>query len=177
MIQPGTHRARALSGGLGYTSGGKEQVGIDFQIVAGEHEGEHISWWGYFTDKTVDKTIEALRTCGWEGDDLCDLTGIEINEVDLVVQFKEYTDKKTGEVRDGVEVRWINRASGLQMRDKMDSGQAAAFAAKMRGRVVALRSGNGKAAAPAPRPQPKFPTGPGAAAPLQQAIDNDDIPF
>jgi len=177
MITPGTHRARALSAGLGYSSNGKEQVGVDFQILEGEHEGEHITWWGYFTEATVDKTVEALRTCGWEGDDLCDLTGIEKNHVDLVVQAKEFTNPKTGEVRDGVEVRWINRAGGMQMRDKMDQGQAAAFAAKMRGRVVALRSGNGRAPAPAAKPQPKFPTNPERAAQLKQEIDDDHIPF
>ena len=176
MIQPGTHRARALSGGLGYTSGGKEQVGIDFQILEGEHQGEHITWWGYFTDATTDKTIEALRICGWEGDDLCDLSGIQNNDVDLVVQAKEFTNARTGEVREGVEVRWVNKPSGLQMRDKMDAAAAKDFAQKMRGRVVALRSGNGRAPAPAAKPQPKFPTG-GAPAALRQVIEEDDIPF
>ena len=171
----GTYRARALSGALGYAGNGTEQVGIDFQIIEGPSEGQHITWYGFFTDKTTDRTIESLRICGWEGDDLFDLTGIEKNEVDLVIEAEDYADKKTGELKTRSRVRWINRPSGLQMRDAMDSTQAREFAAKMRGRVVALR-GAGQAPAPAPArksaPAPQNKRG----APAQ-AVDDDDIPF
>lgn len=171
MTMHGTYKARTLSGGLGYTSKGTEQVGIDFQITEGPHEGQHITWYGFFTDKTADRTIESLRICGWEGDDLCDLTGIEKNEVELVIEAEDYTDSRTGEIKTGSRVRWVNRigGSGFSMRDAMDATQAREFAARMRGRVVALR-GNGQAPR---RPAQAAPSG-GAS---RQQIEEDDIPF
>jgi hypothetical protein len=166
----GTYRARAVSGGLGYASNGTEQLGVDFMITEGPNEGQHVTWWGYFTEKTADRTIESLRIMGWQGDDLCDLTGIDQNPVDLVIEAEEYEDKRTGEIRSVGKVRWVNRAGGLTIKDAMSPAQAREFAARMRGKVVALGGPRKPVAAPPPVRRPP-------AAPAAQPMVDDDIPF
>jgi hypothetical protein len=171
MTLHGTYRARAVSGGLGFAKNGTEQLGVDFVITEGPSEGQHVTWWGFFTDKTADRTIESLRIMGWQGDDLCDLTGIDQNPVDLVIEAEEYEDKRTGEIRSIGKVRWVNRAGGLSLKDAMSPQQAREFAARMRGRVVAL-GGSKRPQAPANGPARK----PAPPPPSQPAVD-DDIPF
>jgi hypothetical protein len=163
-----------VSGGLGFAKNGTEQLGVDFVITEGPSEGQHITWWGFFTDKTADRTIESLRIMGWQGDDLCDLTGIDQNPVDLVIEAEEYEDKRTGEIRSIGKVRWVNRAGGLSLKDAMSPAQAREFAARMRGKVVSLGAPKRPmASAPAnTRPTPR-PAGP----PPAQVIDDDNIPF
>lgn len=170
MALHGTYRAQALSGGLGYAGNGTEQVGIDFVITEGPSEGQHITWYGFFTDKTADRTIESLRVLGWEGTDLCDLTGIDKNPVELVIEAEEYNDPRNGEIKTRSRVRWINRAGGLQMKDMMSQQQAREFSARMRGKVVAAggpQKASNRNDRPAHRP----------AAPPAQPIIDDDIPF
>jgi hypothetical protein len=130
MIEPGTYAAKALEAGLGVTSTGKEQVAVQFELA----DSQRITWYGYFTDKTRKGTFEALRACGWVGDNLADMTGITENEVELVIQHEP---DQNGTAR--ARVRWVNRpgGGGLAMAKPMDAASAAAFAESMRGAVVA----------------------------------------
>jgi len=74
MIPKGTYRARATEAEFGFTNTGTEQVAVLFEVVEdGEFQGERITWFGFFTDATSERTIQALRVCGWAGDDLGDL--------------------------------------------------------------------------------------------------------
>ena len=61
MLADGTYRARAIEGALGFTKGDKEQAAILLDVSEGEAEGQRITWFGYFTEKTTDRTMEALR--------------------------------------------------------------------------------------------------------------------
>lgn len=175
MIPEGHHRARALDGVLGYTLNGNEQIAVLFQLLDGELQGQRITWYGYFTEKTTERTFESLEHCGWEGDDLSDLTGIDRNEVTLVVEHE------TGE--DGVRrarVRWVNSSGGIAMKDRMEPGDAKAFASRMRGALVARRQQKGQA----PAAQQRQATSRTNAQPRREpplrnssAPENDDIPF
>jgi hypothetical protein len=69
-------------------------------------------------------------------------------------------------------VQWVNRPSGLKLKDAMNASQAREFAARMRGKVVSMSSPR-KAAAPSSPPPARRPTAPPAAQPM---VD-DDIPF
>lgn len=163
----GTYRARAVSGGLGYAGNGTEQLGVDFVITEGPSEGQHVTWWGYFSEKAITRTVESLRTMGWQGDDLCDLTGIDQNLVDLVIEPEEYEDKRTGEIRTKSKVQWINKPSGLSIKDAMSAGQAREFASRMRSKIMTL---------PGAIRYPALPHKAPAAPPSKPAVD-DDIPF
>lgn len=133
MITEGKHKARGTEAALGLTAGGKEEVAVALVILDGEHAGDSITWHGYFTEKTQQRTIESLRYLGWEGDNLAVLDGIDRNEVTIVVEHEEGQDGKTY-----AKVRWINGpGGGLALKERMDPGAAAAFAQRMRGFVVA----------------------------------------
>jgi hypothetical protein len=136
MIPEGTYRARAVEGALGRTSKGTEQVALQFTVVDGEQKGHSITWYGYFSEKTLERTLESLEYCGWEGDDLSDLTGIDRNEVSIVV---EHEQDEQGQVR--ARIRWINSGGGIAMKERMDEGDAKAFAQRMRGAVLGRRAG------------------------------------
>jgi hypothetical protein len=170
MMNPGRYTARAVDAALGYTAGGKEQVAVAFQIIGGEHDGEALQWYGYFTEKTTERTIDSLRACGWTGDNIAQLDGISANEVSLVVVHEA---DQNGDMQ--VRVKWVNRAGSgaIQLKSRMDQGQALQFAQRMRGNVlafdkqqVARTGGNGAAARPAQ-------SGNRAPAP----VDDDPLPF
>lgn len=148
MIPVGKYKARATEGALGFTSTGKEQVAVALEVQSGEYQGKEITWYGYFTDATTDRTLESLRHLGWKGDDLSDLTGILDNEVQIVVE--EETDQQ-GEVR--TRVRWINGGGGVAMKDRMTDADAKAFAGRMKGHILAQRRASG-AAQPQQQRQP-----------------------
>jgi hypothetical protein len=166
MITEGTWKARATEGALGYTQGGSEQVGVSMQLLDGPDEGKHITWYGYFTEKTVERTIESLRLMGWEGDSLADLTGIDRNDVFIVI---EHEADQQGEIR--AKVRWVNGGGGVQMKDRLDEGAAVAFAERMKGAVLAAKS-RVKGAAPGTRPANNN----GAAAASRAASGGREIP-
>lgn len=130
----GTHRARAVEGGLDASKNGTEQMAVRFLITEGEFKGRYITWFGFFTDKTTDRTLEALRYCGWHTDDLTNLDGITDNDVDLVIEDEQAED---GEWRS--RVRWVNQPGGRALKSRMDEGSKVAFAARMKGAVVAHR--------------------------------------
>jgi hypothetical protein len=160
----GTHEAKAVEWALA-SAGEKRtpEVAIRFSILSGRCEGDSITWHGWLTDKAFDRTIESLQYCGWEGDDLRKLEGLDTNEVSIVVELEEFTTAE-GEVRVNPKVRWVNRAGGLAIKERMSDDEANAFAAKMRGRIVAMQKKRGTRS-PAPR----------EAAPTPH--NDDDIPF
>src|SRR5262249_27702083 len=111
---------------------------VNFEITQGEHAGEILSWNGYFTTNTEERTIESLRYCGCEfpGNDITDLTGIHRSEVQIVVEHEEYqTD--SGETKTAAKVAWVNSLGRtISVDQRMDDAAKAAFKARMMGRVV-----------------------------------------
>ncbi len=188
MLPEGRFKARAIEGGLGESSEGNPQVGVRFTILDEEFHGEEITWFGSFsrnkgqgTKTPFERTIESLRACGWKGDDLSNLEGIDANEVSLVVEHDNYNGKILA------KVKWVNRAGGLALKAPMSADKAKAFAAKMRGEVIAasraVAAAQGAPPAssagrpPATRPQ-SHPNAPGAEADAPPPYGaEDDIPF
>lgn len=167
MLEAGRYKARGVEAMLGYTSTGKEQIGVLLETA----EGNRITWYGYFTDQTTERTFESLRALGWEGDDLSDLRGIDRNEVEIVV---EHEPDNHGEIR--ARVRWINRSGGLAMKESMPQDAARAFAARMKGAAIASRQRSSASAPTAPRNGRSAPPQRRAPAPAGEFGD-DDIPF
>lgn len=170
---------KAFTGGLGKTKGGHPQLGVELQVTEDNCLGERITWYGYFTDKSKEITFRTLRTLGWEGDDLSDLRGIDKNEVRVLVAEEEYEGKHT------LKVKGIYPLGGAGLVNPMTEAEAKAFAATMKGDVIAARTAAGsktesskprgktKATPPpdnARMPPPRDPPDFGGAA-------DDDIPF
>jgi hypothetical protein len=169
----GTHRARAQEWALGVSSTGKEQVAVMFQLVGGAHDGKHITWFGYFTDSTVDRTLESMRHCGWDSDSIADLDSLGANEVELVIEDETYEGKTRS------KVKWVNRVSRLQMKEQMNVSQVQAFAARLRGKTVASKQKYGAQPATSASvrrgEQRHFDDGYGRGDPGPS--NDDDIPF
>jgi len=142
-----TVKARAREWALGMSSTGKEQIAILFDLV-GEHgeQFQSITWFGYFTDNTVDRTLDSLRHCGWDSDSLAELDNLNANEVELVIGEEEY-DGKTR-----TRVLWVNRQSRLALREQMSPQAMAAFAAKLRGKTIAHKKKYGAQSAAQSKP-------------------------
>jgi hypothetical protein len=114
-----------------------------FQVKGGESDGARVRWTSYFTDKTYERTVQALESCGWSGDDISvfadsGLHGLDKNDVEIVVENENYTDKN-GEVKTSSRVAWINRLGYLNTEAAMSEDAAAAFGAKMNDLIAAMR--------------------------------------
>jgi Fe-S cluster assembly iron-binding protein IscA len=115
MIRPGNHVAAARSWQFGKTAKGGEQIAVLFEILEGPDAGNSVTWFGYFTEKTVDRTIEALRYCGMEGDDLSAIRELP-NKVQIVVEHETYEGKTRA------KVAWVNQLGGgaIKLNNPMD---------------------------------------------------------
>ncbi len=136
-LAPGHYKARALDADFGFAGTGTKQVALSFEILDGDERGEHISWYGFFTQNTAERTVESLRHCGcvFPDDRLDDLNGLGNTEVELVVE--EETSER-GEAKS--RVRWVNRlGGGVALGSRMDEVEKRALSDEMRGYVVASR--------------------------------------
>lgn len=164
------YEARARTWGLGETSKGTEQVAVEFQILTEGAEFNHITWFGYFTDKTYERTVESLRHCGWTGHDLTDLTGLDANEVELVIEDE---DDEDGNPR--ARVRWVNRKGGLALKAPLTGDKAKSFAASMRDKIKALDASAGRPTQTATAKRP--PVGAHGLPPAPPPLSDDDLQF
>lgn len=116
-----------------------------FKIIGGENEGGEVKWTSYLSEKAAERTIEALQTCGWKGENLGEfadgeLHGLDANEVEIVVELEEY-ETEEGEKRVWPRVQWVNGLGGcVQVQNAMSKEKADAFGEKMRGLVMKIQS-------------------------------------
>ena len=183
MFFIGMHRVCPIDVTLGMTGMGKEQIGIMFEHA---ETGERITWYGYFTDGTFERTLESLRYLGWQGTDLTDfLHGLPEsvgNEVDIVVEDEQ--DERDGTMRR--KVRWVNSGSGVAVKDRLSDEQARSFAARMKQRIAASQANAGvkstasrPAASKAAQEQGRAVAAGVSQRPqsAEQHFNDDDIPF
>lgn len=140
ILPEGKYSATPVEAALGESKAGKPQVAVLFRINGGAHDGESITWFGSFsknlgqgTKTPFQRTIEALRTCGWDGDDISELSSINEDKgvkVRLVVEHDEWEGKMSA------KVKWVNR-DGIGLATPMKTDKAKAFAASLRGEVLA----------------------------------------
>jgi len=130
MIPAGIYTAKATgSFDFGTSSGGTEQVAVEVEILEGNEAGHFMTWFGFFTEKTSERTVESLRLLGWQGDDITKLEGLGSRRVSIVVEHEEYQGKVSA------KIQWVNRLGGLGVKLKapMDDAAKRKFAAKMKG--------------------------------------------
>lgn len=157
----GTYRAIAVQWEMGETSTGKEQIAIRFKIL-GDEDGRHITYFGFFTEKTAKRTMESMRICGWQNDDFVDVIGLDSNEVELVIAPEEYNGTWTS------KVKWVNRpGGGLKLEKPMDDAAKRAFSARMKSLAVESRVNT-------PKPAAAKPTTHGLGVDIK---NSGDVPF
>lgn len=133
--EPGKYMARCVDDPRqirwGRAKSGAEQIALTFAVLDqhGAPTSSTMEWVGGFgTDQSAEITIKALRACGWSGDDLLDLAGINANAVELDVAWEDYQ----GERR--LRIKWINSpgAGRLTFRDALDERAKRELAMRMR---------------------------------------------
>ena len=98
--------------GANFTESGTKktpQIEVLFEIDTPEFQGEQITWYGFLTDKAVERTLESLRYAGWKSSDINDLTDLskeDVPGVELVIEPDTYN----GDTK--AKVQWVNRAGG-----------------------------------------------------------------
>lgn len=135
MIPEGKYNAHAIQWDFGF-AGEKNtrQICVQFEILEGEWAGHCFNWYGFFTDKSKERTIESLRYCGWTNDDIMSMEGMGTKVVQLDIVHEEQTvGKGAGKVHP--KVRFVNRLGGggtIKLDKPMDMAQKRMFAAEMR---------------------------------------------
>lgn len=153
-IPDGTYRARAVEAILTTTRQDKPCVVVTFEFLDQAWKDVRMQWRGYFTDKTTDRTLESLRYCGWKGDDVTKLDGVDECEVDLVV-----AREKDLKGRWMPRVQWVNKPGMAAAGAPMPPDRAAAFAAAMRGAAAASRMRAAQSGPAAAQDDAAFPFG------------------
>lgn len=156
-MKVGRIKAKKVGGDFGYSSKGGEQVAVLFETI----DGETITWYGHFTEKTAETTFKTLALLG-VSNDLANINEPSDIEVTLVI-VEEADNEGTMQFK----VRWVNGGDGVALAKRMDPGQRAAFAKKIAGSLEIARKSLGKNVAP-----------PRAHVPQEEFSDADnEIPF
>lgn len=157
----GTFTIKAVAHKLGRAGTGTDQIGVACRIIGGAHDGQMHTWYGFFTQDTVDRTLESLRCFGWHGTDITNLTRDGFGTELAQGVFGEEEQPGTGAVV--TRLKWINSA-GVAMKDVLGTDDAKALA-----RRVSTYIDRGKAA-------PMRPPSSGSQS-LPATGGDDDIPF
>lgn len=187
MIPPGNYRAVATpisteSGDcwaqFGETKNHNPQVVLNFEIIEGDYAGRRVAWFGYFTEKTSQRTVEALRYCGFTGDDLAAAVYMPLDqEVQIVIEHEEYNGKWSA------KVAWVNRAGGggFKLDKPMDKNGLSRFAAQMKSAVRDVAEAPGKKGERGQKPSASGSTTRSAPPPddfdQRPTVRDEDIPF
>jgi hypothetical protein len=160
----GTYQAQVLRWKFGTASTGTEQIELEFFVPS---ENENIRSYLYFSDAAWQRSVEALKVCGWDGRDFGSLDGIGSVEVEIVVAEEVYKDKIS------YRVKWINPLGGGGMKNEMDEPQKKAFVARMQQRLRGMKPAPATSKSPPKKPAP--PPTKGSESPPPH--EDDEIPF
>lgn len=171
-IPVGTHVVKVVSTAIGRTSTGKEQIAVTFE----DGEGNRSTWYGYFTDRALERTMETLTdVLGWDAaaddhriDALHNSDTLVGREAEVVVEEEEYQGRFTE------KIKWVNAVGGgAALKEQMSPEEASGFAANLRKKLLSKGGGASKPK-PAAKPRAKATAPP---ADDYETPSDDDIPF
>lgn len=166
-MQSGTYIARAVDIDMGFAETGTPQYAVVFKI---EDTGEHITWYGFMTEKTAERTLESLRYCGWRG---MDPGAIEIEDLPEQVEIVVEEDEYNGNVR--YRVRWVNQPGRRAvLKQRMDDKQRRSFGERFKGLAMKLKPIDASAPVVQAHVAKRGDNGARGQGP---AIPEDDLPF
>lgn len=166
-IPIGRHPARGIEAKFGKAGTGTPEIAVLFELTEGAAKGHRITWHGYFSDRAQQRTFEALRYMGWQGDDLLTLNGPLASVADQEVELDCGEEEYDGKLH--IKVNWVNRlGGGVALKEEMGADELRKFAASMKS---AARGVTGDR-----RDAPRRDGG--AAGGGGTGVDpNDDLPF
>ncbi len=166
MIAQGRYPARAVDHEFGVTpTKGTRFIRIKFEILDGEHRGQITHWDGWFTEKTLERTLDSMENCGWDGGSIGSPVGIGSKGCEIQVEHEE------NEGRTYAKVAWVNRQGGGKLKEdmRMDERDQANLDSEFRASLLERRQKNGNGSRPAQRPAPR------AQQPQSRGRGNDDF--
>lgn len=133
------HTARAHAAALKKANSGTFYLVMSFKTATGDTASKNF----FFSDKAIERTVEDLRVCGWTGDDPSEITtenlqGCDTHDVGIVIEHEPYT-AQDGSAKTAIKIKWIN-ALGGGLQSNVESAEALAFGASLKGRIAALRA-------------------------------------
>lgn len=172
----GKYAGKVIESALSETQKGDPQVALYCELGGeGPEKGIKLTYYGYFTEKTEEHTLNALRAAGWTGNDMTELADWKKAvpqplDVELVIEQEDVVDEQNQATGTRPRIRWINPQGKIGVRTRMAPDKAAAFAQRMKGRLAKFDHDNGAPknnGAASQRPSPPRPASTGT----------DDIPF
>ena len=122
--EDGTHTVR-----WGKSDKGTKSVMVYFELLDGPDRGTVLPWWGYFTNKTSERTVESLRFMGFKGDDLFKAGEQELDQVvQVLVEHNTYEGKTRA------RIAFVNAMGGgaMTLKNPLSDKDVRAFAATMK---------------------------------------------
>ncbi len=109
-----------------------KQIVVNVKITSGEYAGRVRAWFGYITPDTVDRTLDAMRTFGFKGDDLS-VDEPLTNPINIVIKHEPYN----GKIQE--KIAWINKpgGSGMKLERQLTGEDRRLFAAGLKERMKA----------------------------------------
>lgn len=170
LIPEGKYSAGIVGASFGKSKNNNWQIAIQCQIDAADADapGELIAYVGTFTDAATPITFEAIRGCGYDGDDLEEFKMLadkgQLGPVVIVIEHETYE----GDTR--ARIKFINRPGGgaFKFKEEMSAQDVRGFAASMK---AAMRSHT--------RPAPKKQDGARGPAPAARGTSparRDEVP-
>jgi hypothetical protein len=132
LIREGTVPAVARGYAFGEAKTGTEQIGVQFELLGGPDTGRMITWYGYFTEKTYERTLQSLRYMGWKGTDVTNPGELD-QKVMLVIAHEE---DQNGDMR--ARVQWVNGygSAAIRLSKPMTPDKLRTFSARMAKRAA-----------------------------------------
>ena len=116
-IKTGIYKARAIDpvkGGYVEQAYGQTKSGIPELLlrVNVRDVGRVLTTPLYFSAEAAPHSVSRLRACGWQGEDLADLTGVDANEIDVDISYRAWSQADGGDGSLKLKVQILSGGGG-----------------------------------------------------------------
>lgn len=135
-LEVGSFPIRAVHGAYEFGFAGEnntDQIAVLIEFLDGPNKGKRTMWFGSFTAKAEERTLEALSYLGWDCKSIMDMSTLGTVDAIGVVKEEEYNGKSR------TRLAFINRSVGPAFKKPMSDVDLRAFEARMKGKVVAFQ--------------------------------------
>jgi hypothetical protein len=138
-LKPGQYKAVPSNWGFSKTpEKGTEQIFVEMLIDAGEST-ETLTWFGYFTDKAKDRTIETIYKLGFNGDFDGLASGHDTKALDISNQVMVTIENDTYDGKETFKIKWINAIGEQHGIKRLDKAEAMAIINKFKGDIISKK--------------------------------------
>jgi len=138
ILPEGRYKAIAHDWSTGLSNAkGTPFVKIGFKILEGEHAGRIVDWYGWMTEKTVERVATDLYAVGYDGEDPLgdfarakhpDQVPGKLRPVQLVIRHEEWKERlqvRVAYINEITESKPVDDATRASVRDAFRAAKAA----------------------------------------------------